>query len=1111
MIGFGDYEIGSYLRDPSTFQTEYISALQDSISGMDEVVEWVQVVVGSVNIRTQVIYPPEVAMSDDFDCDVGSTSSCGTLLFTLYTVPEVLFVDSDFFDGYIDNVEAFDISTSHLGVSDISGIPPPLPSPPPSPPPMPPPPPPPAFPSPPGAPPIESTPWASIGLIFGGGITAWLLCKAGDALRPGTNHLALFVSLLATFDFLSDILFIHFDLGLSSEVVDCYYVAVVFMVVSMLANAAVLSHFLYHQMTVNEDLHTWMAQNSSMAALVIFLAFTNVEAFSLVSCGILPFLNAQLSETQESRVQMLGLVTNMMEDLPQAIILIVANYRRQEWSNTAIISFVATALAICYGITKRLLSSLLFVVAHQRDAVGSRPDSGAADVWDMVGRMFSGENGPPANRAGSGQSDTAALPKTNYVPPAASVQDGHGGGTTCPSSPLSERWQKGPQAALGKQEYIEVAMPELMHGGQSSGIRASPDEAFTEFHNPLTTASHVEKSMGSVAVGSASFTEYSNPLSMMTAVDEIADGIDVQPPPEELASGSGSSPGLPTKEVGTIEYTVLSSEAEARPQTLHNPAHREDTSDANKSAASVMGCPPQQGGVEAADERVMIDPTPGRERPAALPLNPDGEETTSTHPATEVVEASPAEAPTGITGADDAGQTHAPARQPNMSGTAFAALLRPRVPPTITNDNTEQHLQALQRTEVQGHEGEDFPNHPPVLHGTSECGVAATTKPMSLQEKVAARKAAKAQADVHVNIEADGEETTSTHPATEVVEASPAEAPTGITGADDAGQTHAPARQPTMSGTAFAALLRPRVPPTITNDNTEQHLQALQRTEVQGHEGEDFPNHPPVLRGTSECGVAATTKPMSLQEKVAARKAAKAQADVHVNIEADDRFKQSNDDVIAHEGQAVPSIMPLADKVDETHDHVQPDTAENDEDMLSKEPNIPTKMTLKEKKHNDAAQRVLATLGSRGIGDTVNPPREHRSHSAESAQALGRTWRVYLPPSSWKDARNWCGGSGNFHGRNNTHPSHPRGYSAWWAELIAELVPVSPRQVRGEALNAAVQAHIAYKHRRAGKAVIGGSIVVEDAVVTTSTTGDAAAPTNAKNITMESRFSKANR
>eukprot|EP00854_Cymbomonas_tetramitiformis_P001291 gene1291-1878_t len=176
-------------------------------------------------------------------------------------------------------------------------------------------------------------------IIFGGGVGVWLLCKVGDAMRPGTNHLVAFVALLSLFDFVSDILFIHFDLGTSEE----------------------------------------------------------VEAFALVSCGILPQLNAQLSAAQESQVQMMGLVTNLLEDLPQVIILIIANYRRQQWSDTAALSFVATALAICYSITKRLLSSLLFFSTPVFTGEETSERGALPTLRDAVGRLWNGEDGLPAD------------------------------------------------------------------------------------------------------------------------------------------------------------------------------------------------------------------------------------------------------------------------------------------------------------------------------------------------------------------------------------------------------------------------------------------------------------------------------------------------------------------------------------------------------------------------------------------------------------------------------------------------------------------------------------------------------------------------------------------
>ncbi|KAK3267610.1 hypothetical protein CYMTET_23846, partial [Cymbomonas tetramitiformis] len=287
-IVFHDLKYAEYLADVPSFRAEYVEALHSGVLGDDEVVQFLRASPGSVQVATKVIYPPEVATSAAFDCDLGSTSSCGTLLATLTTQPSILFASSSYFASYPD-------------------------------------------------------------------------------VSASTNHLALFITLLALVDIISDILYIHTDLSEGAEEIrGCYYAAVIFLVLSMLANAAVMTHFLVHEMRTNQEMHEWVAANTSIAALIFFLAFTNVEVFTVVSSHTLPFLNAKLPPQQQTRVQMLGLVTNLLEDVPQAVILVFANSLTGTWSGTATVSFVATVLAICYGITKRMLSSILvFTVEAQ--------------------------------------------------------------------------------------------------------------------------------------------------------------------------------------------------------------------------------------------------------------------------------------------------------------------------------------------------------------------------------------------------------------------------------------------------------------------------------------------------------------------------------------------------------------------------------------------------------------------------------------------------------------------------------------------------------------------------------------------------------------------------
>ncbi|KAK3268131.1 hypothetical protein CYMTET_23350, partial [Cymbomonas tetramitiformis] len=127
-ITFHQYPFEDYLVDPSAFQAAHVT----SVSGEDEVVKFLGAASGSTLTSSQVIYPPEVAASADFDCESGSTTSCGTFLATLTTNPAALFASSVFFADFLDEISVSGVTTTHLGVSSIVFAPPPpsLPAPP---------------------------------------------------------------------------------------------------------------------------------------------------------------------------------------------------------------------------------------------------------------------------------------------------------------------------------------------------------------------------------------------------------------------------------------------------------------------------------------------------------------------------------------------------------------------------------------------------------------------------------------------------------------------------------------------------------------------------------------------------------------------------------------------------------------------------------------------------------------------------------------------------------------------------------------------------------------------------------------------------------------------
>ncbi|KAK3247367.1 hypothetical protein CYMTET_43139 [Cymbomonas tetramitiformis] len=130
-IAFQQYPFDDYLADASAFQAAYIEALLTSVSGDDEVVEFLGAASGSTLASSRVIYPPEVAASLDFDCNSGSSTSCSAFLDILTTDPAALFTSSTFFADFLDQVSVAGVTTTYLGTTSTVVTPlPPSPPPP---------------------------------------------------------------------------------------------------------------------------------------------------------------------------------------------------------------------------------------------------------------------------------------------------------------------------------------------------------------------------------------------------------------------------------------------------------------------------------------------------------------------------------------------------------------------------------------------------------------------------------------------------------------------------------------------------------------------------------------------------------------------------------------------------------------------------------------------------------------------------------------------------------------------------------------------------------------------------------------------------------------------
>jgi hypothetical protein len=165
---------------------------------------------------------------------------------------------------------------------------------------------------------------------------------------------------LTLVDFISDWLFIYSLSSSEGFLARLRIASMVFTLFPMLCNGALSFRSLRDQEVHNPSFLQWIKENQLSAAVATMFGALNVELITLMESRLFhkPMFSAPIPEADVFKLQSLGLVTNLLEDLPQIIIQGLA-LSTGRVNPTTIVSMSLSGMALLQGIMGRGNSYLL--------------------------------------------------------------------------------------------------------------------------------------------------------------------------------------------------------------------------------------------------------------------------------------------------------------------------------------------------------------------------------------------------------------------------------------------------------------------------------------------------------------------------------------------------------------------------------------------------------------------------------------------------------------------------------------------------------------------------------------------------------------------------------
>ena len=220
----------------------------------------------------------------------------------------------------------------------------------------------------------------------------------------GTEYAFISIVFLNIMDALMDAMVLTDELSKDERLLYHYYASIASLCVSAVVNCIVVMVFLNHVLATNAHFFTWFRNNTATTSGFTVLSFLNASNIQIISSKIFnaDAFSAPLSAQAQQTMRVFGIVSNVLEDLPQIAIILHANSITGNWGTTAILCIVGSIMALCFGIIRRSFEALvrrhsskhaLVVPAVVQQQGRRRSTSKMMTMLNTLGRSLGGESG----------------------------------------------------------------------------------------------------------------------------------------------------------------------------------------------------------------------------------------------------------------------------------------------------------------------------------------------------------------------------------------------------------------------------------------------------------------------------------------------------------------------------------------------------------------------------------------------------------------------------------------------------------------------------------------------------------------------------------------------
>jgi hypothetical protein len=138
------------------------------------------------------------------------------------------------------------------------------------------------------------------------------------------------------------------------------YISLGFVVIPLFINLLAMVRIIRREMKENEVFSIWFSKNAAPFIVLVVLCSTNSGAVMVTCCGVggLSVLSAPWSPNALMKLNAIGLVTNLGEDLPQTIIQLLYIFLSKSFGKTPdfiIVSITISLLMVVNNVVRRCL------------------------------------------------------------------------------------------------------------------------------------------------------------------------------------------------------------------------------------------------------------------------------------------------------------------------------------------------------------------------------------------------------------------------------------------------------------------------------------------------------------------------------------------------------------------------------------------------------------------------------------------------------------------------------------------------------------------------------------------------------------------------------------